>query len=201
MYRITCPSCGKLYDALKSADCTCLQPVRSFLCPHCASCFCSAPTAFHRQFWRDAPPELAQRRRAGQERLGQAPTAADLPEGKPIVLFADDDATGRAIARQVIRNLGFGVIIAEDGEAALSLARQYKPELIITDALMPRRDGRDLARIVKEELPATKIIVITSVYKDPRYKHEAMSRFAVDEYLAKPVKPAELRTLINKYLA
>ncbi len=118
-----------------------------------------------------------------------------------MVLFADDDAVGRAIARQTILNLGFGVVIAANGEEALALARQHRPELIITDAMMPRLDGRELARIIKGELPSTRVIVITGVYKDPRYKHEAQKTFGVDEYLAKPVRPEALAELVKKYLA
>lgn len=118
-----------------------------------------------------------------------------------MVLFADDDPTGRAIAARVISALGYGVAVAEDGQQALEIARSYKPDLIITDAFMPRLDGREMGRTIKRELPATKVVVITSVYKDPRYKHEALRDFQVDAYLHKPVNPTELRTTVRKFLA
>ena len=57
-----------------------------------------------------------------------------------------------------------------------------------------------MSRIVKAERPRTKVVVITSVYKDPRYKYEALKDFAVDDYLPKPVKPAELREVVTKHL-
>ena len=200
MYRVTCSSCGKPYDAEKAAECSCLQPVRSFRCPNCAACFCTAGKDVLDGFWRDAPQELWEKRRARTAAGANSDNAAPEEIARPMVLFADDDPTGRAIAACVVASLGYGVAVAENGEQALDLARAYKPELIITDALMPRLDGREMGRIIKGELPSTKIVVITSVYKDPRYKHEAMRDFAVDAYLNKPVNPADLRATVQKFL-
>lgn len=196
MYRVTCISCGKPYDAEKAAECSCIQPVRSYRCPNCAACFCRDAQQLD-AFWRDATPEMWQRRRASTPLATE--TAGDLK--RPLVLFADDDPTGRAIATRVIQSLGYGVIVAANGEEALTIAREHKPELIITDALMPRLDGREMGKIVKSELPQTKLVVITSVYKDPRYKYEAMKDFAVDDYLPKPISPAALRELVTRHLA
>jgi len=194
MYRVECISCGKAFDAEAAPSCNCLQPVRSVRCPNCASCFCRDEKLD--EFWRNAPSSLWARRREKPE----APIASDAPLKRPLVLFADDDPTGRAIATRVIQSLGFGVIVAAQGEEALAKAREHQPELIITDAMMPRLDGREMGRIVKSELPSTKVVVITSVYKDARYKSEAMSKFAVDDYLKKPVNPTELRDVILKHL-
>lgn len=119
---------------------------------------------------------------------------------RPLVMFADDDRVGRAIASRLIQSLGFGVVLAVNGEDALDKAREHRPELIITDALMPRLDGREMSRIIKSEIPSTKVVVITSVYKDARYKYEAMKDFAVDDYLRKPINEDELRKVILKYL-
>jgi CheY-like chemotaxis protein len=199
MDRVTCVSCGRPFDAGKAVECSCIQPVRSYRCPHCASCFCGDPATLD-QFWRDASPELQQRRRASA--AARTPFENTPAENvvRPLVLFADDDPTGRLIAARVIQSMGYGVVVAANGDEALKLAREYKPELIITDALMPRLDGREMGRIVKSELPETKLVVITSVYKDPRYKHEAKRNFAVDEYLAKPVNPEQLREIVGKHL-
>lgn len=120
---------------------------------------------------------------------------------RPMVLFADDDPTGRVIATRVIQSLGYGVVVAANGEQALAMARHYQPELIITDALMPRLDGREMSRTIRTELPRTRIVVITSVYKDRRYVAEAIREFGVDDYMTKPVKPAALREVVMRYLS
>jgi CheY-like chemotaxis protein len=187
---------------MRATACSCIQPVRSVRCAHCAACLCSNATALEK-FLHDAPPELRLRLRTAPES-----TARDTDQSateqratdRPTVLFADDDPTGRAIATRVIESLGYAVIVASNGEEALQAARDHRPSLIITDALMPRLDGREMGRIVKSELPGTKVVVITSVYKDPRYKHEALRNFAVDEYMPKPINPAALRALVTKHL-
>ncbi|MGN6183864.1 MAG: response regulator [Thermoanaerobaculia bacterium] len=194
MYRVTCHSCGQPFDALKAADCSCAQPERSVRCPHCGTCFCSNDAQLE-TFWAEAPPEMRARRRATS-----TSTMSEDVLKRPLVMFADDDRVGRAIASRLIQSLGFGVVLAVNGEDALDKAREHRPELIITDALMPRLDGREMSRIIKSEIPSTKVVVITSVYKDARYKYEAMKDFAVDDYLRKPINEDELRKVILKYL-
>lgn len=201
MYRISCTSCRNPYDAETAVECSCLQPVRSLLCPHCSKCFCSAGRGVLDEFWRNAPPSMWQRRlAAGRTRQH----SEEIPEPQPhqdIVLFADDDPIARAIAAQVIRSAGHGVVVAANGTEALELARRYRPRLIITDALMPGLDGREVAKTIRSEMPGIRLVIITSVYKDPRYKHEALRDFAADEYLNKPVSPDRLRQILDKHLS
>lgn len=199
MYRITCQSCGLAYDATKAADCSCLSMSGSFACTHCGACFCSASPDFIDRFWIDAPEQLWRRRRS-RALTAAGEDQAEIDPTKPIILFADDDPTGRRIAQRVIRELGYAVLLAKDGEELFERAKQIRPELVITDALMPRRDGREAARLIRKELPRTKIVVITSVYKDLRYKQEALKDFGVDEYLTKPVSPETLRAVIHRLL-
>ena len=202
MYDVVCPNCKASFDALQAKECHCLQPLLSYDCPHCSKCFCEAGKEFIDRFWREAPPEMWDRRRAKDRAPQRTKETNEPPDtiARPVVLFADDDSVGRAIARRVLHGLGCGIVVASNGEEALALAREYKPALVITDALMPRLDGREVARVIKEERPDTKIVIITSVYKDPRYKHEAYSKFGVDAYLSKPVSAPDLRALVEKHL-
>lgn len=198
-YQVTCFHCKRSFDALQAFECDCLHHPRSLRCPHCSACFCTATAKYKTDFWANAPLELwSLRRSLPESRPGDNEPAKGIV--RPLVLFADDDAVGRAIARRVLDSMGIGVIVAADGREALALAREYKPELLITDAFMPKLDGRELARTVKEEQPATKVIVISGVYKDPRYKHEALKDFKVDDYLTKPVEPDKLMQAVTKLL-
>lgn len=199
MYRLSCPSCGEVYDATEAADCGCIGSPRSFLCPHCGACLCSAPKGVLEKFWAGAPPELWRRSRQ-REMHAAVEEPGEIDPTRPVVLFADDDPTGCRIAREVIRSLGYTAVVATDGEQLLERARLVRPDLVITDALMPRRDGREVAKIIKEEMPKTRVVVITSIYKDPRYKYEAYRDFAVDEYLTKPIAPAKLREVIERLI-
>lgn len=185
---------------MAAAACDCIDQARSLRCPNCAACFCRAPQAYKTAFWAKAPRELYARVRAPlNEDEGRNPAPADVK--RPLVLFADDDASGRAIARRVIWAAGHGVIIAKNGEEALRLALDYAPDLVIADAFMPGMDGRELARALKSELPSTKIVVISGVYKDARYKNEAMRQFDVDDFVAKPLSPTDLRAILSRHLA
>ncbi|MEO6260573.1 MAG: response regulator [Thermoanaerobaculia bacterium] len=200
MYNVQCQACKQTYDALEAKDCDCLELVRTFRCPKCNVCFCTASSAFKREFWGKAPKELLDRRKKNPSPDGEGNPSVELLT-RPAVLFADDDAVSRTIARRVISSAGYGVLTAADGEETLRLAREYLPEVIVADAFMPHVDGREVARIAKKEVPAVRVIVISGLYKDPRYKHEALRDFSVDEYLTKPVRPAALREAIARQLA
>jgi CheY-like chemotaxis protein len=199
MYEVKCSSCEQTFDALQAAECTCNRLTRSYTCPHCGKCFCEAPPVYTSEFWKKATPEMWARDKTRTLAPSSTKEEPATTHGK-LVLFADDDPLGRAIARQVVTSLGLGIVLAGDGLAALELARTYRPELIITDALMPKLDGREMAKTVKQEMPGIKVVVITSVYKDPRYKYEAYRDFGVDEYLAKPIKPEALQAVVTRYL-
>jgi CheY-like chemotaxis protein len=80
-----------------------------------------------------------------------------------------------------------------------NLAKKYRPEVILTDALMPRLEGREMCRRLKDD-PETrdiKVIIMTSLYKGQRYRGEAMSNFGADGYLAKPLDPELLATTLR----
>jgi CheY-like chemotaxis protein len=199
VYKVNCPSCGRPFDAAKAQDCDCLETVRSFRCPNCAACFCKAPQTFKKAFWAAAPRDLVERRKQQPPPTGTHAPFTPETVTRPLVLFAEDDATARSIARRVVPTLKRGIMTAKDGEEALAMAREFSPELVITDALMPKVDGREVARIIKLEMPRTRVVVITGLYKDRRYRDEAIDKFGVDDYIAKPVTPAALREIVEKF--
>lgn len=74
---------------------------------------------------------------------------------------------------------------APDGELALPLIRQIRPDLLITDIKMPFMDGLSLSELVRKELPETKIVIISG-YDDFSYAQRAI-RMGVEQYLLKPI--------------
>ena len=74
---------------------------------------------------------------------------------------------------------------AGDGEIALPLIREIKPDVLITDIKMPFMDGLALSKLVKKELPATKIVIVSG-YDDFEYAQQAIS-LGVECYLLKPI--------------
>ena len=65
---------------------------------------------------------------------------------RPLVLLVDDEKDIQRVASRVIQSLGYGLVLGHNGEEGLELAPRYKPDLVLTDALMPRMDGREMAR-------------------------------------------------------
>lgn len=83
---------------------------------------------------------------------------------------------------------------AGDGEMALPLIRKSRPDLLITDIKMPFMDGLSLSKIVKEEFPKTKVVIISG-YDDFEYAREAIE-VGVDQYLLKPITRMNLRKVL-----
>ena len=173
-------------------------------CPHCRRCFCRADLAYKNYFWKDAPRELWAAKWTSSEQRGETdaffPTPADLP--RPLVLVVDDEPAIRRMAARLLRNCGYGVAEARDGAEGLARARELRPDLVLTDALMPRSDGRDMARLLKSDpsLPGVKVVVMTAVYTHVRYGLESFRRYRVDDFLVKPISPAELEAVVRRHI-
>jgi two-component system response regulator YesN len=85
---------------------------------------------------------------------------------------------------------------APDGEMALSMIQDLKPDILITDIRMPFMDGLALSRIVKKNLPWIKIIILSG-HDEFEYAREAIS-IGVEEYLLKPVSSQDMRKALDK---
>lgn len=118
----------------------------------------------------------------------------------PLVLVVDDDPVIGKIAQRVIAGLGYGILVAKNGEEGLATARDRRPDVVIADALMPKLDGREMCRRLRED-PETgwiRTIVMSGVYTGPKAKTEAIRQYGVDEFLAKPLALAELTATLSK---
>jgi CheY-like chemotaxis protein len=202
IYGANCYHCGTPFDAMTAERCSCLVRERSFLCPACRQCFCRADYAYKRNFWMYAPDLLWQRKVGTTRHQTQTLPNPVSPEtaARPLVMVVDDDREIVAVAAQLIRSWGFGCLHACDGMEALVLAKVFKPDVILADALMPKMDGRELCLRVKSdpELAATSVIIMSSVYTSGRFKREALSQFKADDYIAKPVDSNLLLKLVNR---
>jgi len=120
---------------------------------------------------------------------------------RPLVLLVDDESDSRRLARRAISGLGYGIVAGRDGKQGLELVRRYRPDLVLSDALMPKLDGRDMCRQIKDdpELQNTKV-VMTSHYKGVEYETQAYHDYGVDDYLAKPLAFAKLQAVLEKHL-
>ncbi|MCX6380863.1 MAG: response regulator [Armatimonadetes bacterium] len=111
------------------------------------------------------------------------------------VLIADDESLTRLDLRQTLESLGHTVIgEADNGETALQLARSLRPDVIILDIMMPRKDGLEVAEVVsKERLGA---VVMLTAYSDAPMIERA-TRAGVLAYLVKPFRSEEVLPAIQ----
>lgn len=85
---------------------------------------------------------------------------------------------------------------ASDGELALPMIQNLRPDIIITDIKMPFMDGLELSRLVKKELPKVKIIILSG-YNEFDYAKQAIN-IGITEYLLKPILPAKLLQAVKE---
>ena len=173
----------------------CLAIVGSSL-PHCRRCFCKAPAAYRERFWLDAPPSLFEAKMLRSKRQS-AVVANPSPDKvkRPLILLVEDDENVQLIVRTVVTTMGFGFVTGANGQEGLDLARAYKPDLVLSDSFMPKLDGREMSRMLKED-PATargKAVIITGLA-------EALDRANVDDCVAKPVAVDDLLRVLRKHL-
>jgi CheY-like chemotaxis protein len=202
-YVVQCHKCRLPFDALQASFCSCLVSERSLACPSCGACFCKAPLAYKSKLWSAAPKQLWDRKlEERREEFVPPPNPAPDAVTRPLVLVVDDEKDIQRVAVRVIEGLGYGVLLAPNGIEALELVKRYKPELVLTDALMPKLDGREMGRRIKEdpETADVKVVVMTALYTQVKYQTEAYKTFKVDDYLTKPLETEQLRAVLEKHI-
>jgi two-component system, NtrC family, response regulator AtoC len=115
------------------------------------------------------------------------------------ILIADDDSVMRDSLKKILKsNNRFGVTVCCDGEDALAKIKESSFDLAITDLKMPRMDGLELVRRIKERSPHT-IVVVMTAYATVETAVAAMKNGAYD-YMTKPFSADELELVIEKAL-
>ncbi|MDZ4654437.1 MAG: PAS domain S-box protein [Coriobacteriia bacterium] len=115
------------------------------------------------------------------------------------VLVVDDDPAGRYLVRSIVVSRGHEVMEACDGEEALRAAREQRPDIIITDILMPKMDGYQLCRAWKSDpdLAEVPLVFYTASYTDPADERFARS-LGADDFWRKPTDPDVLLASIEE---
>ena len=113
------------------------------------------------------------------------------------ILVADDDKFIHAVFGDLLAEAGYTVLPAWDGEEALIKARAERPDLILLDIMMPKRDGIQVAEDLKADAATRHIpIVIVSTLANTL----AAQNSRADVYLKKPVHPDDLVGTVGKLL-
>ena len=116
------------------------------------------------------------------------------------ILVAEDDPVTRRFVVSLLEERGYEVLVAEDGEHAVSTAASATPDLIVSDLVMPYRDGYEVLRAIRNDarLKHTPVLILSM-----RDREEDIVRGfdqGADEYVVKPFNAREFLSRVRKLL-
>ena len=116
------------------------------------------------------------------------------------ILLVDDSPTEMKLMQQALQGKGYNLVSAVDGEEALQKCAQQKPDLVLLDIILPKKNGFQVCRQLKTspDTQSTKVILISS-------KSQDTDRFwglkqGADEYLTKPVSAEALLASVLRHV-
>ena len=113
------------------------------------------------------------------------------------IMICDDSMLVRKKLKTVLANMGVGEVIeAADGEQAVELYKQHKPDLTLMDIVMPKMTGVDALKAILAENSKAKVVMASSVGTQENLK-EAINAGAYD-FLQKPITDDQLKALVEK---
>ena len=116
------------------------------------------------------------------------------------ILIADDDPTIRRFISTLLSDRGYETHQAEDGEQAVQMAENLKPDLMLLDLIMPFRDGFDVLHDLKEAEDTSEIPIIIMSVKDREDEIVRGFDMGAADYVVKPFNALELAVRVRKIL-
>ncbi|MCP4070430.1 MAG: response regulator [Hyphomicrobiales bacterium] len=117
------------------------------------------------------------------------------------ILIVDDEPNIVISLEYIMKNAGFNVVVAYDGEEALEKVKENVPDLVILDVMMPKLDGFEVCKRIREN-PAWKsvrIVMLTAKGRDS--EREKGLSFGADDYLTKPFSTRDILQRVKEILA
>ena len=111
------------------------------------------------------------------------------------ILVVDDDPTVRQVVATLLSFDGLEVVTASDGRAALEIAEEVEPDVVVLDVGLPNVDGFEVCRRLKEKAPHRRVVMVTGMSAE---RDEAAGVAAgADAYLRKPFSPIALLDVVE----
>ena len=119
---------------------------------------------------------------------------AARPANPPLsrILVADDEPVIAETLAIILRRSGFEVAVVHDGGAAVKQAEHWQPHALVSDVMMPVKNGIDAAIEISSLVPRCRIVLISGQAATADLQHQAAVKGHYFEVLAKPVHPTEL---------
>lgn len=114
------------------------------------------------------------------------------------ILIADDDPNIVLALRFLMEKEGYRVRVATDGAAALAEVVQHRPDIVLLDAMMPRRNGFEVCAAIRanRDLGATRVVMLTA--KGLAGERERGLSAGADEYVTKPFSTQDVLRLVKR---
>lgn len=117
------------------------------------------------------------------------------------VLVADDDPNILLSLEFLLKQAGYAVRVAADGEAVLSAVREAVPDLLLLDVMMPRRNGYDVCQTIRADrgLDGLRILMLTAKGRD--VERDKGMALGADDYITKPFSTRDMLARVREMLA
>ncbi|MBL8473575.1 MAG: response regulator [Rhodocyclaceae bacterium] len=130
----------------------------------------------------------------------QSTAAAVVAGGAPSILIVDDDTASIQVLYAALKNLDARFTFATNGEQALRLALERRPDLVLLDIQMPGMDGIEVCRRLQAEADFAHVpVIFVTRYSDPEHEARALAAGGTD-FISKPYSPAVLQARIGTVL-
>ena len=114
------------------------------------------------------------------------------------VLIAEDSATVRQLVAARLRADGYEVLEASDGEEALKLAREEAPDLLVLDKVMPKLDGFEVIRALRQDPLTSQVPIVMLTERTNEEDVLGGLDLGVEDYMPKPFSPHELSARVRR---
>ncbi len=117
------------------------------------------------------------------------------------ILVIDYDQKSLSSLVKLLKANKFRVISAADGQAGYDAFLAEKPDLVVLEAMLPKIHGFDLTRKISQETQGrVPVVLVTGVYKGPKYRQEATSGLGAAEYFEKPLNTEAFLAAVRRLL-
>ncbi|WP_141731122.1 response regulator [Oligoflexus tunisiensis] len=112
------------------------------------------------------------------------------------ILIVEDEPDLQHLLKIFLSKAGYDIHLASDGAQGLQSLQKSRPDLIVTDIMMPNMDGLEMIREIRKNIPKEELPIIVSSAVAP----DAATQALTDGYLRKPIMMGQLKALVEKVL-
>ena len=118
----------------------------------------------------------------------------------PKILIADDNAANRELLEALLAHIDCDTEIAVDGQDTLDKVKSFQPDLILLDVMMPKRNGFEVCRALKNDPKTSRIMILMVTALSELGDIERAVEAGTDDFLSKPVNSHELQRRVKNML-